>query len=135
MSDTVLASLFSIAGVALGSFITIFGLWWQDKLRFKREEKKYFKRKKEEIYSTMIRWMINYAGYKRNLSEMSAEESNRKFFILINELNELQSQRCIFCSPNFDKTFRELGERCEKEAISPEEIQPLTKICQDELGI
>ena len=75
MSDTVLASLFSIAGVALGSFITIFGLWWQDKLRFKREEKKYFKRKKEEIYSTMIRWMINYAGYKRNLSKISPEES------------------------------------------------------------
>lgn len=135
MSDTVLASLFSIAGVALGSFITIFGLWWQDKLRFKREEKKYFKRKKEEIYSTMIRWMINYAGYKRNLSKISAEESTRRICILINELNELQSQRCIFCSPNFDKTFRELGERCEKEAISPEEIQPLTKICQDELGI
>ena len=61
--------------------------------------------------------MINYAGYKRNLSEMSAEESNRKFFILINELNELQSQKC------------------KKEDISPEEIQPLTKICQDELGI
>ena len=96
MSDTVLASLFSIAGVALGSFITIFGLWWQDKLRFKREEKKYFKRKKEEIYSTMIRWI---------------------------------------CSPAFDKKFTELGEKCKKEDISPEEIQPLTKICQDELGI
>lgn len=33
------------------------------------------------------------------------------------------------------KKFTELGEKCKKEDISPEEIQPLTKICQDELGI
>ena len=67
-----LVALIGFVGVLIGAFISCFTTFCLDWIKFNREEKIYYKRKKEETYIEMLDIITNYCA---NLNYMKKTKS------------------------------------------------------------
>ena len=92
--NSLITALIGFCGVLLGTFISCATTWLLDWLKYNREEQRYFKRKKEEVYisiCTMIYKLTSSEGYCIN--EFNREEYTEQLLNITVNLEIYASKR------------------------------------------
>jgi len=89
MSDTIIAALIGCGGIALGSLITILGLFCQSLFQFHKEQKQHIMRKREELYLKACEVLMEHDKYcsQHNFNKRCKEK-----------FNEIQAMMLIYAS-------------------------------------
>lgn len=89
MSDAVISALIGCAGIALGSLITILGLFCQSLFQFHKERKQHIMRKREELYLKACEVLMEHDKYcsQHNFNKYCKEK-----------FNEIQAMMLIYAS-------------------------------------
>ncbi len=96
MSDTIIAAFIGCGGIALGSFITIIGIFCQSLFQFHRERKQHIMRKREELYLKACEVLMEHDKY------CSMNKFNK---YCKDKFNEIQAMMLIYSSRKIYKEY------------------------------
>ena len=110
-----LVALIGFVGVLIGAFISCFTTFCLDWIKFNREEKIYYKRKKEETYIRMLDIITNNLACLESMKKTKIWEVERK-----REINAFKSKADLYAKKKIADDFYNILSNMLGEAIGDE---------------